>query len=268
MKDYYKLLVFASDMSKFRNMSYQFSVKIKLMEKLFLTSKDNVKVSINRHKSGFNSVLIIAPGWFMGKDTKPFSSMAKQFAKHFDVISMDFRGHGKSGGVFTFSAFEYRDLEAVIEFSKSEYETVYLIGFSLGAATSVICAAKDNSVKKLILVSPPSEFLKIENHFFKPEAFVQTIKKFDLKNSFSVRAGNLFLPKTKPLEVIEKVQAPKLFIYGELDPTVYPWHTKKLFEKAIEPKSIIGFEQGIHAEDIYLQNPKKFLKTCTSWLNS
>ena len=35
-----------------------------------ITTEDNEKIAINHYKNNYESVIIIAPGWFMTKDKK------------------------------------------------------------------------------------------------------------------------------------------------------------------------------------------------------
>lgn len=233
----------------------------------FVDTPDGQKIGFNHFKNNKESVLIIAHGWFMCKDTKPFISMSKDFLGHHDVIAMDFRGHGKSSGLFTFTAKEPQDLEAIVTFAKKEYVKVYLLGFSLGGAIVILHSAKHNNIDGSIAVSAPADFNKIENHCWKPEAFMPTFKKFDIRENRNIRPGNPFLKKIKPIDVVDKILTPTLFVAGKKDPTVYPWHTKQLYEKATCEKSYELFEYGFHSEDLYLNSKVKFIDICTSWLN-
>src|SRR5687768_858462 len=47
------------------------------------------------------SVIIIAHGGLLSKDCFAEVLMTAWLAKHFDVMSFDFRGHGESGGAWT-----------------------------------------------------------------------------------------------------------------------------------------------------------------------
>lgn len=58
----------------------------------FLETKDGIKIGINHYENQCGEVIILAHGWFMTKDSHAFKSIAKDLAKNFDVISMDFRG--------------------------------------------------------------------------------------------------------------------------------------------------------------------------------
>ena len=66
--------------------------------------------------------------------------------------------------------------------------------------------------------------------------------------------------------IIKYVKAPTLFIAGKKDPTVHPWHTEKLYKEAVCEKRFELFD-GIHAEDLYLDEPEKFVNICINWLH-
>lgn len=237
------------------------------MDEIKLKTLDNVTICANHHKSGHDEVIIICPGWFMTKDSKAFVNLADDLAKTCDVISMDFRGHGKSGGFYTFTSKEGQDLDTVVNFAKTNYKKVSLLGFSLGGALVVLHCAKDKQIHKCITVSAPTDFFKIENHMFSPRAWYPTIfQKFELKRWLSIRAGNPFLRKTNPIDVVESIETPTLFISGEKDPTVFAWHTKSLYDKATCKKHYIEFPKGNHAEDLYNDFKDEFLNVCKNWL--
>lgn len=163
------------------------------MEEYKLKTVDNHTIAVNMYSIGNrDSVLIIAPGWYMTKDAWVFKDISEEFFKFIDVIIMDFRGHGRSSGFFTFTANEVKDLTTVVKFAKERYSKVYLMGFSLGAATSILYTSKYKDVNGVIAVSPPADFDKIEHKSYRKEAWMTTLKKFEIKRHFSIRPGNLF----------------------------------------------------------------------------
>ncbi len=237
------------------------------MQEVFLKTLDNIKIAINHYSKFRNSVIIIAPGWFMTKDSKIFKKISEDLFKTFDIITMDFRGSGKSKGFYTFTAKEEQDLNCVINYAQKHYEKVFVLGFSLGGALSIISGAKNKNINGIIAVSAPTEFYKIENKMYSPNAWIPTLfQKFEPLRWMTIRAGNPFLPKEKPIDLVEKITVPTLFIAGEKDPTVCPWHTQKLFENAKCKKDFILFEKARHAEDLYTDYPEKFITYCTEWL--
>ncbi len=213
-----------------------------------------------------NIVVIICPGCFMCKDAKSFVGISERLFKKYDVMTMDFRGHGRSTGLFTFTAKEYHDLKVVVDFARKQYQVIGIVGFSLGAATALIYASKYKNINSIIAVSAPADFDKIENHFWDKDAVISAIERFEIGKAPCIRPGNLFLKKIKPIEVIDNVgPVPILFIAGRRDPIVYPWHNRKLYNKANKPKSVVYFDDGFHAEELYIKSKLKFLSVCNDW---
>lgn len=240
-----------------------------MMRCQILKTKDKINIAINYYKKGFDNVVIVAPGWCMTKDSDAFCKISEMFAKQFDVISLDFRGHGKSGGMYTFTSKELMDMDAVVRFARNNnYKKIYLAGFSLGAAMSLIYASKSRFIDKVIAVSAPTDFAKIENQMWKKEAWGETFKKFELKRFLSIRPYPIILDKIKPIDIIEKIKIPTLFIAGEKDPTVHPWHTKELYYRAICKKEYKEYKTGCHAEDLFLHFEDDFTKLCINWFNT
>lgn len=236
------------------------------MLEIKLKTKDKIEIAINHFQNGFDSVLLIFPGWFMTKDCKAFKQISEAFCKYSDVICIDFRGHGKSKGYYSFTKNEIFDIEAVIEYAKSKYSNINIMGFSLGASLSLIAGAKYKYINKIIAISPATNFYKIENHFWKPQAWIPTFKKFEFSRWGSIRPEIPFGKRINPIDIVDKIECPTLFVAGEKDPTVYPWHTEELFKKAICKKKYELFKDCFHAEDLFLDRQDKFVKICHSWL--
>lgn len=238
------------------------------MEEIKILTKDRIKIAINHYKNDFDSVVIIAPGWFMTKDSKSFKEMSEIFSENFDVIAMDFRGHGNSSGLYTFTRKESNDLSAVVDYASEKYKKIFLIGFSLGGALVLDCASKNERIDKVITISAPTCFKKIENKVWKKEAWLPTFQKCEIKRWLSIRPSLLFGRTVNPIEIIKNIKCPTLFIAGEKDPTVCEWHTKKLYEDAICEKKYVLFKNCTHAEDLFLQDREKFIEICTQWLKN
>ena len=238
------------------------------MEEIRVRTDDNIEIAFNLTKqNNHENVLLICPGWFMTKDSKIFKEIASEFFGFIDTASMDFRGHGKSGGRYTFTSKEILDLKCVIEYLNTNYNKIFLLGFSLGAALSLLYTAEFGKINGIIAVSPPFDFDKIENRIWNFHAWYPTLfKKFEPARWISIRMGNLWGKKVKPADVIENIKCPIAFAAGENDPIVFPWHTRKLYEKTTAPKNFKLFKKGLHAEDLFTDNKEEFMKYCTNLL--
>jgi len=53
---------------------------------------------------------------------------------------------------------------------------------------------------------------------------------------------------------------------GGNDPTVHPWHSQELYNKARETKALSVFPDNFHAEDLYISSREKFVGICNDWL--
>ncbi len=150
------------------------------MKNYTLKTKDKIDIAINHYSYGFNEVVIVAPGWCMTKDSDAFCRISEMFAKNFDLISLDFRGHGKSKGMYTFTSKELMDMDSVVRFArKNKYKKIYLAGFSLGAAIALIYTSKSRFIDKVIAVSAPSDFNKIENQMWKKKRGKKRLKRLN-----------------------------------------------------------------------------------------
>ena len=96
-----------------------------MLQLLNVRTIDNINIAIDHYSNGFDNVVIIAPGWCMTKDSFAFKKIAHLFSKFFDVLIFDFRGHGKSGGFYTFTAREINDLDIVVKFALEKITKKY-----------------------------------------------------------------------------------------------------------------------------------------------
>lgn len=80
-----------------------------------LTS-DRIRIPFHLYQeSDREAALIICPGFFQSKETPTLQRLANVLASSCGVVCMGFRGHGRSGELFSFSAHEQADLNAVLD---------------------------------------------------------------------------------------------------------------------------------------------------------
>jgi pimeloyl-ACP methyl ester carboxylesterase len=191
--------------------------------------------------------------------------MADAFSKEYDVIVFDFRGHGKSSDVFTWTTHEQKDLRAITAYAKeNHYAKIGVIGFSLGAAIALIEASCHRNIDSVIAVSTPADLGSINYHFWEKDMWEDLKLNFGIKGrGKGVRMGSPSLQKTRPRDIVNKVSpTPVLFLHGEKDWLVKPSHGKLLFYKAKDPKALTIIKDGGHAERIFDVFPDQFMKIC------
>jgi pimeloyl-ACP methyl ester carboxylesterase len=238
------------------------------MHQVTLKTKDLQRIEAAHYETGFKKAVILAHGFFNAKDAYLFREIAKALAVYYDVVAFDFRGHGKSSGLFTWTSKECADLQAVIAYVKGcGYESIGLMGFSLGAAISLIETAQNPDIKTLIAVSAPYDFWKIDFNFWKPGMLDDLKLNLGYKaKGKGVRPSHPWARKIAPIDIVDRISPrPVLFIHGAEDWLINPKHSRELFNKAKQPKKIVILEKAGHAETMFDQQPDSFMKPCLNW---
>lgn len=231
-------------------------------------TSDRIHISFDLYQEpGRDAALILCPGFCQSKETKIFRELASALASKWDVICMDFRGHGRSDGQYTFSTHEGRDLDAILHWAEKAYTRIGVLGFSMGAAIAINHISHRGGIQSLIGVSSPSAFEEIEFKFWTPEAIRTGIQS--LEAGAGCRPGSAFLEKERPADNIGKISpVPVCLIHGTNDPIVSHQHSERLYQAAGEPKRLSLIEGGGHAEALYRRYPEQFLRLTGEWFDA
>ena len=232
-----------------------------------LITPGGVAVALDRYQAdGRESALVICPGWFQSKDTPTFRRLSETLAATYDVLAMDFRGHGRSGGWYTFSARESEDLETVLRWAEGRYARLGVIGFSLGGSIAINTLARYRpGVRTLVTVGTPASFEAIEFKFWTPDALRTGLR--GLEPGAGCRFGYPLLPKERPVENIAGLRGlPILVIHGARDAIVGCRHAERLYAAASPPKRLEIVPDGGHAEALFRERPAWFLELLGGWL--
>ncbi len=232
-----------------------------------LKTTDGQVISCDHYQNGHDKVVIIAHGFFNSKSAHLLKELGQALGDEYDVIIMDFRGHGKSEGLFYWTSKEFLDLQAVLEYSGKHYQKIGVIGFSLGAATSIITAAKSEAITSLIAVSAPTEFRKIEYHFWDLDVENELIYGLVGKGGIGkgVRPGPFWLKKDRPIDCAQKIKCPVLYIHGDKDWLIKPRHSQKLYDKTQSEKHLAIIKNGPHAEYLIRKNKVETVTLVKDW---
>ncbi|MBI3292464.1 MAG: alpha/beta fold hydrolase, partial [Elusimicrobia bacterium] len=195
-----------------------------------LFTADGVSLSLDQYgEAAHETAVVVCPGFFQSKDTPTFQRLARALAQERDVLAMDFRGHGRSSGLYTFSAREGSDLETVMQFARERYHHLGILAFSLGGAIAINTLSRaPEQVRSLIAVSTPACFDDIEFKWWTPEAMRTGVQ--GCERGAGCRPGNLFLKKDRPLERVPHLAPlPTLFLHGTRDVIVGVEHSRRLY---------------------------------------
>ncbi len=237
----------------------------------FVHTKDNHRISVLHYKQGHRKVIVLAHGFFNNKDVHLFKGISKNLSLHYDVVAFDFRGHGKSSGLFSWTSKESADIQAVLAFVKKyQYESIGLMGFSLGAAISLIEASHNQDIKTIVSVSAPYDFWQIDYRFWE-KGMIEDLKlNLGYKGKGKgVLPGNPLDSKVSPVSIVKLIAPrPVLFIHGSEDWLINVRHSKELYKKAKEPKKLEIIQEGGHAEKLFDDRPEEFMNIVLDWFKN
>ena len=234
-----------------------------------VTTTDGHKVYYDQYKSGHETLIVIAHGFFNSKKAMLLTQLAESLNDAYDCLLFDFRGHGQSEGVFYWTSKECLDLLAVIEFVGKHYKKIGLIGFSLGAAISIIATRRTKLINSVVAVSAPMEFEKINYRFWKLD-----VKNDILHNLFDegrqgkgVRPGPFWHKKEKPIDIVKIMETPVFYIHGESDWVIDHGHSMELYQQTSSFKRLSIVKDGAHAEYLFRDHKDEMLRLIRGWFH-
>lgn len=173
----------------------------------------------------------------------------------FSVFSDDSRGSGRSTGGITFGAREQDDLESVVDYLTTrpdvDAERIGALAFSMGAAATIMAAARDDRIKAVVSDSGWADV----HHWLRPkllDMFVHPRARFTPLSMklIELRTGIDF-DDLKPGDVVAKLAPrPLLIIHGAADDVVPASDGDELFAAAREPKELWRVEGAGHGDTL------------------
>ncbi len=210
--------------------------------------------------------MIVVPGFAQSSKSENFLLLCEHLATpERAVYCLDMRGTGDSEGRYSFGGSEHLDVLAALDFTRSKYQTVDILGFSLGAYSSLRAAAEtDEYADRLFLVSCPTS---VEEIIFKGSIVKHALNVLKKPSQFKDDGGYIFRwgnPLSRKINVaknaIRTAALPVHFLVGKSDLLIPPKMTKKVFNATLgEQKSWSEIDGGPHADMMYVQNPNAFV---------
>ena len=129
----------------------------------------------------------------------------------YDMLMLDYRGYGKSGGKITSEAQLHQDMQTVYDYLKMMYaeNKIIILGHSMGTGLAAGLAAK-NHPRQLILQAPYYSVADWVHH---------------LVPSFDTTQIRYKLPT---YQFIQQTSSPILVLHGDADQAIYPGSSLKL----------------------------------------
>jgi uncharacterized protein len=221
---------------------------------------DGVRLRYTLHRGGHDRVILVVPGIFTHRACREHRLLAERLADLADVATLDVRGHGDSGGAFTFGRKEPADVARLGEHLRGSYPRVGVLGFSFGGFHAVVAAARDRPFDAVAIVGTPAR-LFILDHNLLNRGLSRSLRLAVERERRPVRFSPLLLPPGHdPMRLVHLVApTPLLIAHGADDWLVSPDHARQLFARAGEPRELHLLPAGLHAEYILADDPEPLL---------
>ncbi len=219
-----------------------------------LVTEDGVPIDAIHLPGQKDLAIIVAHGFTLSWQHAAVWRVANRFNRAAGVITFDFRGHGRSGGLSTLGDLEIRDLDVAVAYARElGYARVAAVGFSMGASIVLRHAGLIGGLDAVVSVSGPGRWYyrgtkrMRQVHLLVEHRVGRFVTRRWLKTRISPEGWKL-VPVT-PAEAAARVSpVPLLIVHGEQDRYFPPEHARQLYAAAREPKELWLLPGLGHAE--------------------
>lgn len=237
-----------------------------------MRTSDGVTIAYTWWRRPSREILVIAPGFWRVRRAKENLYLATHFVRRgYDVVAIDFRGHGESGGAYTFGPSETHDFHAVVEDLVGDgkpYSRFAVLGLSLGGSIAAEAVARHPAppCRALALISSPAHVSALRPRPWKPGAARQVRLRHVLRMP-RIAGGKLFSPKPLIGRALSQLTIPKLIVTAEGDWLVDPSHGRILAQAAAPPVDHVHLDLpgSLHADALVRYVPLSLLRLLDRW---
>ncbi|MGB9378502.1 MAG: alpha/beta fold hydrolase [Mycobacteriales bacterium] len=226
-------------------------------ETISLMTSDGVRLHALHAAAGpgaAGDLAIVFGHGFTGSTRKPaVRRVISALRGHGAVVAVDFRGHGRSGGLSTLGGTEILDIEAAVRWARAAgYLRVATVGASMGGSIVVRHAALYGGIDAVVCVSAPSRWYVRDTvpmrrvHWLVEQRLGRLVSRALLRIRLARRWDEV--PES-PMEVVGRIApTPLLIVHGDHDAYFTAEHPAALADAAGEPAELWMIEGFGHAE--------------------
>lgn len=212
-------------------------------------------VAIRGHRLGSGSSALVFTHGFLGWHRKArLVGFQEQLARWFQVFAFDLRGHGDSGGLSGFGAWEHLDVDAVVRLARSRgAHSVVAFGGSMGGIAVIAHAARLGGVDAVVAVSTPARWDGHDSIAVRRLAWLTgTPSGRRILRALGVRATPVWERTEEPADLVARIApTPLLLVHGADDHFFDVEEAWLLYRRAGQPKRLLLASRFGHAEDGY-----------------
>jgi pimeloyl-ACP methyl ester carboxylesterase len=224
-------------------------------ERVTLATDDAIRLSAVHYDVGKRDLAMLVAHGFTGSSRTPaVQRIAHEIVTSgTSVLSIDFRGHGRSGGACTAGDLEILDVQAAVAWLRSAgYERVAVLGWSMGGSAVLRYAGLGGDADAVVSVSSPGTWFERGTRSMRLVHWLCETRSGRLtcrvvRRTRLAHEGWTEIPKA-PAEVVGQIAPrPLLLVHGDADHYFPRHHIDAL--TAAAPGADVWVEAGMgHAE--------------------
>jgi fermentation-respiration switch protein FrsA (DUF1100 family) len=209
-----------------------------------LVTDDGVPIEAVHLPQDSDLAIVVAHGFTFSWQRPAVWRISTSLNRIAGVVSFDFRGHGRSGGLSTLGDRETRDLDVAVAYARElGYERIAAIGFSMGASVVLRYAGMVGGLDAAVSVSGPGRWYyrgteRMRRVHFAAERRVGRLATRMLTNTRISSAPWDPTPMPPDEAAAQISPIPLLIVHGDKDLYFPVDHAQRLYDAAREPKEL------------------------------
>jgi len=219
-----------------------------------LVTEDRVPIEAIHLRGTTDLAIVIAHGFTLSWQRPHVWRIANRLNHTAGVLTFDFRGHGRSGGLSTLGDREINDLAVVVAYARElGYERIAAVGFSMGASIVLRYAGLIGGLDAVVSVSGPGHwyYRGTERMRWVHRAVERRLGRWVTRRMLKTRVSpeGWKLVPVPPADAAARISpVPLLIVHGDKDLYFPPEHARQLYMAAREPKELWLIPGMAHAE--------------------
>lgn len=191
--------------------------------------------------------------------------LARLYRLGFSVLSIDYRGYGRSQGRFPSESRVYEDAEVAWNYLINDRgvspENLIIYGYSLGGAIAIELVKRQQIKSAGLIIEGSFTSMRDMSDYRYPK-----LKIFPINLLLTQRFDSLSKLRSLQRAVGVSLEVPTLFIHGLDDEDVPAYMSQQLFDAALEPKQLFLVPEAKHDNvasidsDGYVQTVNQFVE--------
>jgi len=226
-----------------------------------LVTEDGVAIEAVHLAGDDDLAVVMAHGFTLYWQHGAVWKAATRLNRSCGVITFDFRGHGRSGGVSTLGDQEIRDVDVALRYARElGYQRVATVGFSMGASIVLRHAGLIGGADAVVSISSPGWWYyrgtrpMRKVHWAVEHRLGRLVTRTVLNTRIS--SGRWDPVPMPPADAAARIApTPLLIVHGDQDGYFPVDHARQLYAAAREPKELWIVPGFGHAESGAVDDP-------------